>query len=448
MIKEYTSEAGYVLPSVLFISVVITALSYIVLSILSAYNVQSIHYINKTKLDLACISAMQHILASHDTIPPGSHTIYIDSIRTNIHIKRRGLYYNAQVLAKNHIDSSRVEYTIGRRPSGIYTNAFIMSHPNPRVSVAGQTSINGDIAMVRHDIQVGHLYGVPSQEEYFLRGDINVTGDIPRFIINNAVFDSVFSFKPVLTIPDTIIYGNLGNGDINQIHVTGHIGTIHVHGDLILNTVPRGERNPMYREYYAEGRILFTEKTHYDYPALLFSRKEIEIQSNSSVKNAILISDSTIHVHKHSYLRGVQLIARSGIVIDEAILEYPSDIVNYDNKPREHPQSIAITNSIVNGSVLLVSAHPDTMRPGGSITIDEYSEVQGIVYSSEGVEIAGSIYGCVYTHTTQYYREPTMYINWLVGMRINRRALDSHYTLPSAIAEAGLYIILRERWLY
>jgi len=107
-----------------------------------------------------------------------------------------------------------------------------------------------------------------------------------------------------------------------------------------------------------------------------------------------------------------------------------------------------VQNSVVNGSLLMITSLPDTLQTGGNIIIDEQSKMQGIIYSANSVEIRGDVTGCVYTYVTRYYHEPTIYINWLVGLRINRPALDRQFILPVGIKESGPYKIMREQWLF
>lgn len=155
MIKSIKGESGYVLPSVLFISTVVTTLCYLLISYLFVYQTQSIKSVNKTKLDLACISALNKVLNDQHTLEYGYYEFLFDSVYTRVNVTQRGAFYEAEITARNHLDSSSVRYTIGRKPSGLFRNAFVMSHPEPRISVTGGTSITGNAALRGNNIQKG-----------------------------------------------------------------------------------------------------------------------------------------------------------------------------------------------------------------------------------------------------------------------------------------------------
>jgi hypothetical protein len=448
MIRPIKAESGYVLPCVLFVSAVITTLCYLIISYFFVYQAQSAKAINNINLDLACLSAINKILNDLDTLENGDYDFAFDSINVRVALKQRGLYYEAQITARNKLDSTSVRYTIGRKPSTLFQNAFVMSHPEPRISVTGGTSITGNAAFRRYNVQTGTIYGVEQQRGNYLNGDIRNTDDIPRHPFDDSIFKNIFAGYSNVLIPDTVI-GN--DFFITQESIGEEFKDkkrIHVLGDMVIDVSQEKSDVGSDREYYIEGSLKITENTNYKQSSMFYSRKGIEIQGNSNIWNAVFITDSSLQVFNGTIMRDVQMIARDTIGIYGAKLLFPATVISYGDNPDENNRIIEVQNSMVNGTLMLINAMPDTIQIGGTIVIDEQSKVQGFVYSANSVEIRGDLIGCVYTYSTRYYHEPTVYINWLVGMQIDRPALDRYFILPIGIRDAGPYTILTEQWSY
>jgi hypothetical protein len=448
MIKSIESNQGYALPSVLFISVVITTLCYVIIGFITVYHNQTSGIINKTKLDLACISTMHLLMSQPGSLRQGMRTIEISSLHTVAEIKQRGLYYEVEIISRDHIDSSSVRYTVGLAPSGLLWNAFVLSHPGSGLTVTGETNITGDVALQRHGIQRGVIYGEKHPRQDFMNGNVNIVNTIPRYIFDESMLENVFIFLPDHTDPDTVIYGDVLYKQMSTPREGRKDNVIHIHGDMIVDALQENESTKSYNEFFIEGTLVITENSVLMQPAIYYAREGIEIRSGAAVKNAIFISDSTIWIHRNSILEGIQVISKAGITIEGAILLYPAAVVSYDKNVRKEGSKIEIRNSVINGSVVMINTSPDEISGGGLISIDEYSKVHGFIYSTENTEIRGKITGCVYTYSTRYYYEPTLYINWLVNAQINRNALDKQFLFPVGIIETGSYGVVREQWLY
>jgi len=197
----------------------------------------------------------------------------------------------------------------------------------------------------------------------------------PVIRIDDSIFKNIFTFHSDALIPDTVI----GNDFLITQDSIGEEfedkKRIHVLGNMVIDVSQGQNKVSSDREYYIEGRLKITENSIYNQFSMFYSRKGIEIQGSSNIRNAVFITDSTLHVLDGTIMRDVQMIARDTIRINGATLLFPATVISYRNKEEANPQIIEVQNSVVNGSLLMITSLPDTIQTGGNIIIDEQSKI-------------------------------------------------------------------------
>ncbi|MCB0744761.1 MAG: hypothetical protein KDC67_12710 [Ignavibacteriae bacterium] len=437
---------GYILPSVLFISLLVTTLLFGILAIIFFYNNSNQKMINKTKLDLACYSALQQFISNPISTLEAQELIIIDSIKVKLSSKLKGLYTQIATTAINGKDSSKVIYLLGNKMSNTLENAIIISKENLRASVAGNTKVTGDMLLTSDKIKIGRISGIKSAGKNYLDGKITIQEDIETKFFNEQLFLELFNNEELL-ISSTGIDGsyNLDNESINTLI---HNKNSRINGDLIISGDIKSESYSN-TNIIVSGEVILRSESRLIANLKIISDSSITIEENTIIEDAILFSKNKIVIEDNSQLKNVQLFSQKGIEITRSEFKYPSILFVYSNLDEETNlnNKIKIEASIVNGSIMLINSTTGLSNNKNLIEIDEDSKIQGLVYCENNCKIAGDVSGVIYTYSFWYYKEPTEYINWLVDVKVDRNKLNKAFLLPLGLTKVNNYDLLKETWI-
>lgn len=444
----YTS--GYALPSVLLITLLVVTSIMGLLTVIFFYDGISMRMIEKKKLELAGYSALQMLLSDTTGISAGNSMYNIDSISVTTNTRLKGFYWEVTTTVRGINDSSKVNYLLGSpvENSRLFINAVILSRPNLRATVAGDTKITGNILATTKRIIKGNIFGEPPVEEDYLDGEIIVDTDIPVQLAQDSLFDK--------------IYDNLANRDsayiefesfrldentiktINPFELIKLSANLQVSGKL--NSA--GQNIPV--NIFAEGKVIIHKDTYSDIDLSIIAGSEVIIGRNVHLENALIFSDLAITISADSYFKNVQLFSRNKIIIRGSRFDYPSLIcLNIDaSDSTKLNNSLEISSSVVNGAVLLMTSSSGLSNNKTKIKIDDKSKVQGVIYSENNLELLGEVYGSVYSYNFWFYKEPNEYINWLVNINVNRKDMSNWFLLPVALSESNKLEVLKKTCIY
>lgn len=440
------NETGYILPSVLFISMLVTTLLFGILAIIFFYNNSNQKMINKTKLDFACYSALQQFISNPISTLEAQELIIIDSIKVKLSSKLKGLYTQIATTAINGKDSSKVIYLLGNKMSNTLENAIIISKENLRASVAGNTKVNGDMLLTSDKIKIGRISGIKSAGKNYRDGKITIQEDIETKLFNEQLFLELFKNEK-LFISSTDIDGsyNLDNESIITLILNKNN---RINGNLIISGDIKSE-NYSNTNIIVSGEVIVRSESKLIADLEIISDSSITIEENTIIEDAILISKNKIVIEDNSQFKNVQLFSLKGIEITRSEFKYPSILVVYSNLDEDINlnNKIKIEASIVNGSIMLINSTTGLANNKNLIEIDEDSQIQGLIYCENNCQIAGEVSGMIYTYSFWYYKEPTEYINWLVDVKVDRNKLNKAFLLPLGLTKVNNYDILKETWI-
>jgi hypothetical protein len=370
-----------------------------------------------------------------------------DSINVNINLQQIGLYMLVSASAKLNNDSSLYQCFLAENNNSYFKNAITISHPNSNITIAGVTYINGDILSASANITKGNIFGIRNSSENYLDGkiikDVNIKTSIYKDSLIATIFNSYDSSgdSSCIELKSLVV-------DNNFLNTYSQGQKFIVNGQLTIKD-SLNSKNYKYYSITACDKVYFYANTCSNVKLIIKSDSSITIDSGCKLENELLVSKSKIVV-AGSHLKNVQLFSADTLSVSNSYFQYPSVIVNYTaRKDSLVPNKLlSLKNSVVNGAVMLIYPVTGVSGNKSKIEVDEKSKVQGVIYSANNVELAGKIFGSVYTYNIWYYKDPGEYINWLVDINVNREKLDKWFLLPLGFDANHDYEILDEKWIY
>ncbi len=447
---EFISKStGYTLPFVLFISVIISGFLLLIFRLLLYQNMDQKSKENKKQLDFACYSVVQKILADEEFMGTVSEEIPFTEIEVIVTKKQFGLFYNLTATAKNPRDSSIVQYSVANVITPKFTNALIISKPNLRATVAGNTVIRGNILATSDNFSIGHIYGIEKTNPNFLLGKIYVEPNIPSKKFSDSLLLKTINHINFPEGYDQIIHGDMliGNSELNK-YPPG-ISTL-VDGDMVISGNLSFEWTQKPTVYHVRGKVTFEINSRSDAELIIYSDSTVTIMEEANLENCLIVSKKSIAINKGSVLKNVQIYSQGGITIEQSDLLYPSVLGLYVDVSDTSAlrNRLEAFSSNINGTILLISSVVGYSGNSSRITIDESTKFQGLIYCENNLELLGAVQGVVYTYSLWYYKEPTEYKNWLVGINIDRSALDKEFLMPIGLNNKSDLKIFKEKWIH
>lgn len=441
-----TNEEGYILPTVMMVGVLISTSLLGLTSYLITVNQIEMSKLNKTKLNIACYNSIQSIIASENYSDSNFFIFNEDS--AEVSIRNKGLYKEAVVKAWDNRDSSKAVYMLGNKLSSYFRNALTLSKPNLRATVAGKTHINGDMLLTTDKVSMGRISGIKKTAKNYHKGNIVVDEELHSKIFNDSLLTKLFQSDNYDTdyeiIEENADFTNDAGKEFKQP------GKYIIEGDFNISTEHTSKYTLEPYIFIVKGATTIETGTISNKNIEIYSDSLITIEKSSNLENILLCSSGEIKIEENSYFKNAQIFSKDKITITKAQFDYPSVLCLY-NAPEDSASLndyIEINESIINGSLLLISTTVGIGSNKTKIRIDNGSKIHGIIYCENNLESHGDISGSVYSYNTWFYKEPTEYINWLVNLQIDRKALDENLLIPVGFNSVSKHKILSERWIY
>lgn len=442
------TQNGYALPSVLLISLLVTTMILSLLSIISFTNKANSRLIERKKLELACFSAVQLAMNDSTLLYSERSLINVNDVDVSVESKHYGFFRSLTVSAVGINDTIKIKYVVGVKASvvGYFSNAIVFSRPNLRATVAGNTQITGDILGTSDRIVIGNIFGEPPTSKDYHKGVVKIDNNINPQLIPDSLYENMiteYDDYPHLSssIENELTANNLNGIDPEIVHFFSE--DIKISG-----TIKSKDKKPVILK--VDGNVEFESESIITKHLEIIADSSVLIRKNSRIENVIIYSNGPLIIEENSYFRNVQFFSTDSIHLKNSQFDYPSLIcLNVDDTDSaKQEKAIVVENSVLNGSVLLMTKTAGLSNNKNKIYIDKQSKIQGLVYCENNLELAGEVSGTVYTYNFWHYKEPTEYINWLVNAKINHNELDEWYLLPVVFTDIGTYKILKEEWIY
>lgn len=443
------NESGYALPSVLLISLLVITAILGLLSVIHFINKATIKLTEKKKLELACFSAVQKALTDSTILQSDVSMITCNSINITLNSDNYGFFKKITASANGITDSIRINYIIGTEANENYyfKNAIVISRPNLRATVVGNTEIVGNVLCASERIIPGNIYGMPPLNKNYLKGAIITDQNIDPQLIPDSLFDELsnnFSTLKHITVENEIYVLNESNIlKLETELVNSFTNDIEMSGEII------SKQNEIIR-LQTPGKLLFIEGVKCNLHMEISSDSLVIINKNIQLENAIIYCSGPIIIEEGSHFRNVQFFSSDSISVKGSQFDFPSIVCLSidDTDSSKLNKAIVIENSIVNGSIILMTKTAGFSSNKTKIKVDEQSKVQGLVYSENNLELYGDVTGTIYTYNFWYYIEPTEYFNWLINVKVNRNELDSWFLLPTVFDIQAKSKIIKAECVY
>ena len=443
------SDKGFTLPSILLISLLVITTLLAILSIIYFTNKQTSRLIEKKKLELACFSAAQMALIDSSLMFSEISNIEIDSsLDVQLSTTQFGFWREILVSAKGIIDSVKVKYLIGVKEDkkSYFHNALILSRPNLRTTIVGQTEIIGNILATTDQFFIGNIFGESAVKKDYHKGEKVIDKDIRSQIIPDSIFEKIKNSFFISKNTTDFDYLEISKSNIGHLFSEANCNIsdgFNSTDDISLSNVPS-------HKLKVSGKVKFVENTLLEEPLEIYSNSMIEVGRNCNLSNLLVYSDGPIIIDENCTFKNVQLFSTDSISITNSKFNYPSIICLSINDSISSKQNsmIDIEDSIVNGSIILMTKTAGLSSNKTKIKINKNSKVQGLLYSENNIELLGEVFGSVFTYNFWFYKEPTEYINWLINVEIDKNKLNKWFLFPGIFEKQGKYQILGEEWIY
>lgn len=453
---DLKEDSGYALSFIIIVSFLITTLLVGLLTIVYFYNLQATKRVEKSKIDLACYSALQRIL-SGDIQYENRNDFTIDNINIHTSYQMKGLFKEVTITGRTTNDSSEVKYLLGESVNYPFNYALIISKPDANTTIAGVTKITGNILSTRNAFEKGNIFGIRNSNENYLYGNINVDKNIRTKNYADSLILDCISKQPgsnAFSINNDYILDN------KTLSILDSLQNIIINGNLTIQdssgTIGEHLQNQKDISIFVHGYTTISPGTFLKQPIEIHSDSSVLLGNNVSMMNSVITSKSPITIGSICYFKGCQFLSLKTIHATESNFEYPSLLAVYVNTTESsaYKNEMDLDSSFFNGSLMLVCKQTGIPNNKSKIFVDSNSKVQGLIYSENFVDISGSVAGIVYAYSFWYYEEPSEYINWLVNVNLNRQKLNKWFLLPTGFGtQQGLNStdnldILSTKWIF
>lgn len=443
------NESGYALPSVLLVSLLVITCLMGVLSVIYFINKGTAKMMERTTLELACLSVVQKALIDPTILDSDTTTLNSNSVDVTLTSLNYGFYKKITASAIGITDSIRINYIIGNDANEhrYFKNAVVISRPNLRATVVGNTEIVGNILCASDRIIPGNIFGMPPLNKNYLRGTVIADQNINPQLIPDSLFNEITNsfnnLKHVTLESEIYVLDKFTISNFETELVNSFENDFEISDEIISNN------NEIIR-LQTPGKILFNEGVKCNLHMEISSDSLVIINKNIQLENAIIYCSGPIIIEEGSHFRNVQFFSSDSISIKDSKFDFPSIVcLNIDDTDSSKvDKAIIIENSIINGSIILMTKTAGFSSNKTKIKIDDQSKVQGLVYSENNLELYGDVTGTIYTYNFWYYIEPTEYFNWLINVKVNRNELDSWFLLPTVFDIQAKYKIIKAECVY
>jgi len=433
--KIKNNERGFALPSVLFL---VTILSLVILSILTLQyfqrkNIQTAAA--KIKADYAAqsgISKMFSELKLKSDLPPIGQVIERsydlgDGEKASVKMEWWGFYlYVYSTGSFRGIKQSRFALA-GQIPAGRFKYAMVFSNINHQLVLTGHAHIKGDVLTGPAGVTTGSLANYPTPRIIPIEG--NVKRD-PKINIQDLDIKRFFDYYDALS--SGAISHNAGQTAIQylkpeeQLHISNEIikpetKYVFIKGEAQIDGILTRREDPLY--IIIEGNAAIGVNAHIDGLVCIASYGIMRVYNTAHTDGIVLYSRKEIIIESNAKISS-QVIAPSVIIEPGASISYPSALISYVRKNNNEPQKgIKIENGgQVEGSVVVCVE--DIASNDVLLDIEPSAKISGFVISNTIMTFKGSVDGCVQTRDFYFYETPTTYYGWLRSARIDREALS------------------------
>lgn len=175
---------------------------------------------------------------------------------------------------------------------------------------------------------------------------------------------------------------------------------------------------------------------------VLFSDREIHIESNNLLEDILIIAPKVIV--KENFIGNLQIVAFDSLVLENKVaLKYPSSLICLNDAKTKTTLSVG-ENCDISGVIIAYNNQSDRFN-FPTISIQKESVIKGLIYNSGYTDFKGSLYGSLFTNFLILKTPSSTYTNHFLNAEINPFKLPEGFLSPSALEENTKKEVLK--WL-
>ena len=435
--QSNASESGYALVAVLFLVVILSLLSTIIIKSDLFLRDQADAAVYQMQSAYAASSGIVLATAAVSS-DPGLDSSFVarfaDGSNAKITVVHWGLFEYAMSQGVSHFAKSTRSALLADRLGDADAPALDLGNVSHGLVLAGKTRIVGDVEVGRQGVSTGSL-GSSSEPR-----DVPVDGKImkvasPHQFLDTLIIDretaaakSIFLAAKRNVVPhfpgavlDTSGYVNL-SGLSDSIREIFGAGYLTLSGSIT-------KRGPPLRIIATQGLNLLPGCSIIG-PVAIYSADSVSIPSGVNLVNAVIFSPASI-----SLLRGATLTAQlfSPVIRCEpnSVANYPSLFVSVSLSDTSGVGQLVdiATDAKVSGAIVMRAGRGISLREA-LIDIEPGSVITGEVYTDAYLTMDGTVEGLIRTFDLYFYDSPTTYIGWLRNGIIDRGSLPRGFLKP------------------
>jgi hypothetical protein len=278
------------------------------------------------------------------------------------------------------------------------SNAFYLADNIEGLKMGGKSQIIGNAFLPKRKAERGYAEGKPSTQKSLVTGKIK-EGE-SKYSVDGAIKKDFLS----------IISGNYFSDTIKEWQ----------------SFDPNEKSTALIQYYKSSSSVNLSDKL--TGPLVLICDAKVTVSSSAMLIDIVIIANE-IEIQNNFNGTG-QFYAMNKLDIGNHVeLNYPSVVALY-SKDKKQPANLTTGqfSKVFGGAFLL-----DFDGYGGVLHLSKNSEIHGLVYSGDQLEIQGEIFGKAATNELYLKTFSSVYKNYLIDAQINRLALDSSYLIPAGI---------------
>jgi hypothetical protein len=355
----------------------------------------------------------------------------IDSLsRVQKSVSAFGGYLYVDVRSDRKHQSFYLEALVGQRLTSQFNYGVILSPDQPALVLASGTRIWGNVLTGIKGVKAGRIENTFFKGKPAIDGTVIASSEDRKPQIDYLAITQLFRFfDDNLILTDLMVFeAYLHNHSQNSQNKNPKFLPIVSISNEQINRPDLQLTGPVI--FLAREPLVLKTPVMIHQRVIILSDQKIIINSGVDIREAIFYSPEKISVLQGAYLE-LQLYSKTGIYIGEnATLDYPSLLMVYS--PQDTGSIVISNESEVSGSLFYLSDsdYPSPGKKRGQLIVTERGRVNGLLYSSDFTILNGKVYGIVITDQFYFYRSPIVYLNWISGATVERRALTDEFILP------------------
>ncbi|WP_157594944.1 hypothetical protein [Psychroflexus tropicus] len=271
---------------------------------------------------------------------------------------------------------------------------------NPLVLV-GNTSLRGELYTSPYGIKAGNIAGLYYENRDLFQGNLNTAST--DLGIKNDKINYLKSIRYYYDSNEFMFIDKLQDSIVNSFGKQAIV-------------------------YYSEDEIYLNNSFIYG-QVMIQSESAIVVDQTTNLEDVILIAPR-IQI-KDGFKGSVQCFSSDQITVERNVqLNYPSTLfINPENAINKNivPKIIIESNSRIEGSLVYFRNQSQENQYDTNIYVAANSEIKGMVYSEQNLELYGNVRGSVVTDRFITRYKSSVYINHLLNVRISSDDVSSNY---------------------